>query len=123
MQQTITHLFFWSKHDSGHKYYAPQVRPDRGSKSWPPDHDSTFHVTKPPAPTTWPSVTVTYLQLLRKWYSQIIIGTYHVTDEFGQELTPSKGYLSDHAAPIAHLMISMVVARGDDLELDAFTVN
>ena len=27
------------------KYYASQVRPNRGSNSWPPDHDSTFHVT------------------------------------------------------------------------------
>ena len=39
------------------KYYAPQVRPDRGSNSWPPDHDSTFHVTEMPSLTTWPSVS------------------------------------------------------------------
>ena len=32
------------KYDLGQKYYAPQVRPTRGSNSWPPDHDSTFHV-------------------------------------------------------------------------------
>ena len=30
----------------GQKYYAPQVRPNWGSNSWPPDHDSTFHVTE-----------------------------------------------------------------------------
>ena len=28
------------------KYCAPQIRPDKGSNSWPADHDSTFHVTK-----------------------------------------------------------------------------
>ena len=39
------------------EYYAPQVWPDRGLNSWPPDHDSTFHVTETPALTTWPSVT------------------------------------------------------------------
>ena len=34
---------------------------DWGSKSWPPDHDSTFHVTEMPALTTWPPVTSTWL--------------------------------------------------------------
>ena len=37
-------------------YNAPQVRSDWGSNSSPLDHDSTFHVTEPPALTTWPSV-------------------------------------------------------------------
>ena len=37
--------------------YAPQVRPDRGSNSWPPDHDGTFRVTETPALTTRPSVS------------------------------------------------------------------
>ena len=41
----------------GQKYNAPQVRPERGPNSWPPGHDSTFHVTEMPALTTWPSVT------------------------------------------------------------------
>ena len=50
--------YFWFKYDLGQKYQAPQARPDRGSNSWPPDHDSTFHVTETPAlyNTTWPSV-------------------------------------------------------------------
>ena len=47
---------FWFKYDVGQKYHAPQVRPDRGSNSWPPDHDSTVHVTETPALTTRPSV-------------------------------------------------------------------
>ena len=35
-----------------------QVRPDRGLNSWPPDHDSTSHVTEMPVLiTTRPSVT------------------------------------------------------------------
>ena len=34
-----------------------QVRPDRGSNSWRPDHNSTVHVTETPALTTRPSVT------------------------------------------------------------------
>ena len=33
-------------------YYAPQVRPNLGSNSQPPDHDSTIHIIKMPAPTT-----------------------------------------------------------------------
>ena len=31
--------------------------PDRGSNSWPPDHDSTVHVTEAPALTTRPSAS------------------------------------------------------------------
>ena len=38
--------YFWIKYDLGQKYYTPQVWPDRGSNSWPPDDDSSFHVTK-----------------------------------------------------------------------------
>ena len=37
---------FWIKYDLGQKYCAPQVRSNRGSNSWPSDHDSTFHVTE-----------------------------------------------------------------------------
>ena len=39
------------------KYYALQFRPNLGSNSWLPDHDSTLHVTGTPALTTQPSVT------------------------------------------------------------------
>ena len=49
--------YVWFKYNLGQKYQAPQVRPDWGSKSWPPDHDSTFHVTETPDLTTshqWP---------------------------------------------------------------------
>ena len=53
--------YIWFKYDLEQKYYAPQVRPNRGSNSWPPDHDSTFHVTETPALTTWPSVTSKYI--------------------------------------------------------------
>ena len=35
-----------------------QLRPNQGSNLWPPDHDSTVHVTETPALTTWPSVTL-----------------------------------------------------------------
>ena len=51
-------LYFWFKYNLGQKYWAPQVQPDRCSNSWPPDHDSTLHVTETPALTTWPSVTL-----------------------------------------------------------------
>ena len=51
------HEYFWFKYDIGQKYYAPHVWPEWGSNSSPPDHDSTYHVTETPAPTTWPSVT------------------------------------------------------------------
>ena len=50
-------LYVWFKYDLGQKYYAPQIRPSRGSISWPPDHDRTFHVTETPALTTQPSAT------------------------------------------------------------------
>ena len=59
------------RYDSRQKYYAPQVEPDPGSNSWPPDHDRAFHVietwpsvtsafhdTETPGLTTWPSVTI-----------------------------------------------------------------
>ena len=54
---TIVGDFFLFKYYLGHKYQAPQVRPNRGSNSWPPDHDCTFHVTEMAALTTRPSVT------------------------------------------------------------------
>ena len=42
----------WFKYDLGYKYHAPEVRSDQSSKSWSPDHESTFHVTETPALTT-----------------------------------------------------------------------
>ena len=54
-------MYVWFKYDLGQKYQAPQVRPDWGSNSWPPDHDSTFLVTEMPDVTTRPSVTSTSL--------------------------------------------------------------
>ena len=48
----VYEFYFWFKYDLGQKYYAPQVRPEWGSNSWPPDHDSTFHATATPALTT-----------------------------------------------------------------------
>ena len=47
----------WFKYDLGQKYFTPQVRPEQCSNSWPPDHDSIFHVTETPALTTWPPLT------------------------------------------------------------------
>ena len=55
--QVARDFYVWFKYDLGQKYYAPQVRPDRGSNLLPPDHDSTLHVTETPSLTTWPSVT------------------------------------------------------------------
>ena len=49
-------LSVWFKYDFGQKYHVPQVQPGWGLNSWPPDHDSTFHVTETPI-TTRPSVT------------------------------------------------------------------
>ena len=51
----LTNSNLWFKYDLGQKYYVPQVRPDQGSNSQPPDHDSTGTLT--PALTTRPSVT------------------------------------------------------------------
>ena len=54
---TLDAKYFWFKYDLGQKFHAPQVRPDRGSNSRPPDHDSIFHVTETPAQTSRQSVT------------------------------------------------------------------
>ena len=35
-------VYFWFNYELGQKYHTPQVQPDRGSNSWPPDHDSTL---------------------------------------------------------------------------------
>ena len=48
---------FLFKYNLEQKYYAPQVWPNWGSNSWPPDHDSAFQITKMPPLTTQPSVT------------------------------------------------------------------
>ena len=47
---------FRFKYDLEQKYYAPQVGPEWGLNSLPPDYDSIFHGTETPALTTWPSV-------------------------------------------------------------------
>ena len=57
------HSYVWFKYDLGQKYCAPQIQPEQGLNSWPPDHNSTFHATETPALTTWPSVTL-YTELL-----------------------------------------------------------
>ena len=49
--------YFLFKYLLGKKCYVP----DQGSNSWPPDHDSTFHVPETPAVTTQPSVTLSTL--------------------------------------------------------------
>ena len=41
---------------------------DWGSNSWPPDHDSTFHVTKTPALTTWPFIAVYSVLQPQAWW-------------------------------------------------------
>ena len=63
----ITSILVWFKYDLGQKYCAPQVRPNQGSNSWPPDYDSrpTFNVTETPALTTRPSVTFKQTQMVR----------------------------------------------------------
>ena len=68
----VVRLSFWFKYNLGQKYYAPQVRPSRGSNSWPPDHDSTSHVTKTPALTTRPSVTFSCHWRTSKIYSSAV---------------------------------------------------
>ena len=57
-------FLFWFKYNLGQKYQSPQVRPNRGSYSWPADHDSTFHVTEMLALTTRPSVTCIFCHSL-----------------------------------------------------------
>ena len=37
------------------KYYVSQVQPNRASNLWPPDHDSTFHVSETLLPNNSPS--------------------------------------------------------------------
>ena len=73
---TLTWCYLWFKYDLEQKYQALHVRPDWCSNSWPPDHDSTFHVTETPALTTRPSVTSNCLMdttQVRKLHIQNII--------------------------------------------------
>ena len=65
MKMMLRYLYFWFKYDYGQKYQAPKVQRDRGSNSWPPDHHITFHVTKTPALTTRPSVTLFICIMIR----------------------------------------------------------
>ena len=51
----LNNHYFWFVYDLGQKYHAPQVRPNRGSNSWSPHHDSAVHVTETPVLTTRPS--------------------------------------------------------------------
>ena len=39
----IKWVILWDQVWPWHKYYAPKVRPNQGSNSWPLDHNSTFH--------------------------------------------------------------------------------
>ena len=51
MTSNIIHEYFiliQVRQDRSTKH--PEVRPNRGLFSWPPDHDSAFHVTETPAP-------------------------------------------------------------------------
>ena len=57
LKYPCTLAYLWFKYDLGQKYQAPQVQPDWGLNSWPPDHGSKFHVT---APTTRPSETAAW---------------------------------------------------------------
>ena len=72
IQDKDVYFCFCFKYDLEQKYHAPQVRPEGGSNSWPPDHDNTFHVTDMPAPTTQPSVTE-HAFLHRLWIFAIIL--------------------------------------------------
>ena len=64
-------IYFWFMYNLGQKFYPPQIRADWALNSWPPDHDSTFHVTEMPALTTWPSVTFS-----KEMYFHIILGVW-----------------------------------------------
>ena len=59
--------------DLGQKYYAPQVQPNRDSNSWPPGHDTAFHVTETTAPTKRLSVTQTPCHILFTVYSRFVV--------------------------------------------------
>ena len=56
-------VVFWFKYYLGHVNQTPQVQPNQGSNSWPPDHDSTFYITEMTALTTWSSVSSIYMPI------------------------------------------------------------
>ena len=60
--QTVTYCYCWFKYNVGQKYNAPQVRSDRGSDSWPPDHGQVHFMSL--ALTTRPSVTSLYCYVI-----------------------------------------------------------
>ena len=49
------YYIFWFKYFLGKKYYMPKFDMTR-VRTWPPDHDSTFHITETPALITRPSM-------------------------------------------------------------------
>ena len=57
------------------KYNAHQVRPDWGSNSCPPNHDS-MTVTETPALTTWPSVASSYMYTSKEHNHRYLLFSY-----------------------------------------------
>ena len=92
--QFLTFIYILDRIQLRAENYALQVRPNWGSNSWPPDHDSTFHVTETPALTTWPSVTFkkkcTATLSLR--YSDTCLGFYTVKHVFKLRRNESMWY-------------------------------
>ena len=103
------------------EYYAPQVKSKWDSNSWPPYHDSTFHVTETPVLTTRPSVTSPKIHILfchmhqkntLVWtntvnmkyrdHCSVLKGTVH---NWFMSLVPDQGYINDiSGAVFLHLI-------------------
>ena len=91
MSELYSHkLYVQFKYHLGRKYYAPQVHPEWGLNSWPPDHDRAFHVTEKPALTTQPSVTLNYILIQVQLRTQVA-STPSSTRE-GFELMTSRSF-------------------------------
>ena len=58
--------------DLEQKYFAPQIRPDQGSNSWSPDHDTIYNIMEMPASTTqlpclWLPLHDKCIQCIHNW--------------------------------------------------------
>ena len=93
--------YFWFKYDLAQKYYAHKVWPNRGSNSWPPDHDSTSHVTEMTALTTQPSLTFIQMYLnfctsICVWFHRVMTISPYVTSAYLKSPQTSKDNLAVH---------------------------
>ena len=90
-------IYIWFKYDLGQKYYTPQVWPNQDSNSWPPDHDSTFHVTDTLGLTTRSSVT----SIIYTYFYDLSLGGNMRSTEFPEDEFLGRYSGGDHSQQVS----------------------